>query len=74
MSQESAIALVPTKSDRDVANDLHRRFRQALVPVRDLVDEALQTKFNVNFVFGRDPYGKLTLETKLTRDFPEERE
>lgn len=70
MSDEASVPrLIPTRSDRDIAEDLRRRFEIVLAPVRDLAEEAGNSEFMVSLAFGRDPFGRLTLSAKLIREF-----
>ena len=49
--------LVPNKSDKEIAEDLRKRFFELLQPVAALVGEAEREGFEVGFQFGKDAFG-----------------
>jgi len=61
--------LMPTKSDRDKAQEFRQRLEVALGPVLEIWDEASQEQFIVGFQFERDMYGRAGINVILTRQF-----
>jgi hypothetical protein len=55
-------------SETETAEDLKRRFAEALKPVLDLANEASEHRINVQLGFSRDMFGKLILEAKLIKE------
>jgi hypothetical protein len=55
--------------DKEIAAEFKARFSEALAPVLAIAREAVAAEFNVGINFGRDAYGRLTLEAGLTKHF-----
>lgn len=62
--------LVPTRSDHEVADDIKRRLREALVPVLALMDEARAAGFIPHFSVGTNQLGRSAVtDVKLVREY-----
>jgi len=55
--------------DKEMAAAIKVRLNEALIPVAIIVREAVSAEFNVALNFGRDAYGRVTLEAALTKHF-----
>jgi hypothetical protein len=51
-------AIVPGRSDAEVAADLRKRLNAALGEVKSIMDDANDSGLQVSFQLGRDSYGK----------------
>ena len=56
------ITLVPTKSDKDLADEYRQRLREAFRPILDIMDEASKNGLLVGFNIARDPFGKAIIQ------------
>lgn len=55
-------ALVPNKPDKEIADELRKKFFEALQPVAALIVEAESNGFEVGFQFGKDAFGKAQIQ------------
>ena len=69
MEDQEPVRLVTSKSDRDVAEDLKARMREALMPVLELWEEASKLQFQSGFRFERDGFGKGRVIVTLMKEF-----
>lgn len=49
------------KGDKEIANDLRKKFFEALTPVCELLAEAEQSGFEVGFGFGKNAFGQTVI-------------
>ena len=51
------------KGDKEIADELRKRFFNALEPVCELIAEAEKNGFEVGFAFGKNAFGKTQIAT-----------
>ena len=56
-----SLLLTSVKGDKDIAEDLRKRFFVALSPVCELIAEAERNGFEVGFGFGKDAFNKTVI-------------
>jgi hypothetical protein len=50
------------KGDKEIANELRKKFFDALAPVAELIAEAESNGFEVGFQFGKNAFGKAVIQ------------
>ena len=50
------------KGDKEIANELRKKFFDALDPVAELISEANASGFEVGFQFGPNAFGKVSVQ------------
>ncbi len=50
------------KGDKEIANDLRKKFFDALAPVAELIAEAESNGFEVGFQFGKNAFGQAQIQ------------
>lgn len=68
-AQSNPVHLMPTKSDREKAQEFRQRLEVVLGPVLEIWDEASREQLIVGFQFERDVYGRARINVILTRQF-----
>jgi hypothetical protein len=61
LQKMNIMALSPIKGDKEIADELRKRFFTALSPVCELIGEAEKAGFEVGFGFGVDAFGNKTI-------------
>lgn len=68
MSTEKPLSLVPGRTDRELAEEFRQRLRAALAPAMEIVDDATREGLVVNFVLGRNAFGRCVInDISVTR-------
>lgn len=54
--------LKAVKGDREIAEELRKKFFEALTPVCELLGEASEVGFEIGFGFGKDAFGRTIIQ------------
>lgn len=50
------------KGDKEIADELRKKFFDALTPICELIAEAERNGFEVGFGFGKNPFGQTIIQ------------
>ena len=56
------VELTSIKGDKEIADDLRKKFFNVLGPVAELINEANKTGFEVGFQFGPNAFGQICVQ------------
>lgn len=61
-TQAAGLVLSQVKGDKEIADELRKKFFEALTPVCQLLGEASDVGFEVGFGFGKDAFGRTIIQ------------
>ena len=70
MNENNVASIVPTKPDKELAEEFKQRTIEALRPLMAILDEATKHGFHVNFNLGEDMIGRSVVQNiSITKKF-----